>query len=142
MANNEFILAQADVGNAFPLDLISFKERLVARDLFPHMEAGHFAGEKDWHGRSLLRHPVLSVRLGQLLGQNRLSCFTKEAVERFYMIAEEALKGVDPKNVWVMHESGVAARGARIKVYGRLGAHSAVILRWEIIKHITLVGCV
>ncbi len=116
MANNEFILAQADVGNAFPVDLISFKERLVGQDLFPHMEAGHFVGEKDWHVRSLLRHPELSVRLGQLSEQTRLSCFTREALERFYMIAEKALKGIDPKNVWVMNESGVAARGARIKV--------------------------
>lgn len=112
----EFLLAQADIGNAFPVDLLPAKVREIASDLFKSDELAGFVGGRDWHERFQKRHPVLSVRLGQLSEQTRLSCLSREAVERFYSISEIALDGVDPENVWFMDESGIAARGAQIKV--------------------------
>ena len=115
-AIEEFLLAQADVGNAFPVDLLPAKAREIAKVLFGDPNLQGFVGGKDWQTRFQNRHPQLSARLGQLSEVTRLACLSREAVDRFYTIAEEALKGVDPANVWFMDESGVAARGAQVKV--------------------------
>ena len=115
-AIKEFLLPQADVGNAFPIDLLPAKVRDIARGLFGTAGTGSFVGGKDWQARFHSRHPELSVRMGQLAEVTRLNCLSREAVDRFYSIAELALKGVQPANVWFMDESGIAARGAQIKV--------------------------
>lgn len=112
----EFLLAQADVGNAFPAELLPAKVQDIAKKLFGRVDLEGMVGGKDWEERFKKRHPELSVRLGQLTEATRLACLTREAVSRFYDIAEHALKGVKPENVWFMDESGIAARGAQQKV--------------------------
>ena len=74
----------------------------------------------------------MSVRLGQLSEVTQLNRLSREAVHRFYTIAEPALLGVDPKNVWVVDESGIAARGAQVKVSHMSSLISA---RWPYSSH-------
>ena len=62
----EYLYAQADVGNAVPVDLLPPKVRDIAKDLFSTQDLSGFVGGKDWHTRFLERHPGLAVRLGQL----------------------------------------------------------------------------
>jgi len=101
----DFAEAQAEVGK--PVG----KKTIVKKLMAVSKAFGHPSSEpgRARYFKSFMKRMTLKTVLGQKTDQARFFAVTEETVGRFGDLAEAALQGVKPENVWVADECGFAA---------------------------------
>ena len=110
MKLREHILACADVACCLTPDAVQKLAKELAKKLRIPQES---VGGRAWREGFMYRHPMLTVRMPQLLESYRATAVSTPNMARYFEVLWNAVKDVLPTNIYNYDEAAVSLRNLR-----------------------------